>query len=249
MPATPGDLQAMAMAERDDAPRTGARAGHPLADDEIRYLGWFGAGPIDEPETQVRLWESWGMCRRHALGFLAVESSLGDAGVFRPVVVYDNVIDRAAIALAPRRLLERPRIAAALRTAEPCPICDPGRSGRRQAVLTAPNIVERGRSLEPLRLLADQTSEHWQAWVCGPCAGTASPARCRLHLAEDLLRGNGVDLWYQRELVDELSRRLRAYTRSFGWANRGTETPADRAGLFGAIGWCGGWRSILEVLG
>ncbi len=232
-----------------------AQAGHvdplrpPLADGEVRYLAWLGAGAIDEPQEQVRLLGAWGMCQRHALGFLAVEASLNEGWMFRPAVVYDHVFDRAVRALAPRRLFERSRVAAYLLDAEPCPVCDPDTSHRAQVDSVPEEVVARGRDLAPLRRLALETRPQWEPWICGPCAGNGSPLRCRLHLAAELRAPGGPALPEQRRLVALLSRHLRTYARSFGWANRGLDMPADRAALLGAVGWCAGWQSILGLVG
>ncbi len=221
---------------------------HPLGDLEIQYLCLFGADAIDRPETRVQLWMAWGMCHRHALGFLAVEASLHQGWLFRPAIVYDDVIDRGRYALAPRRLFERARVGASLREAEPCQPCALGLTPDEPAEPEAATIVDEGRGLDPLRSFASETRRHWERWVCGKCAGSESPTRCRLHLAEDLDAGRGAGLPSQRVLVEDLSSHLRAYARSFGWSSRGTETAADRAALIGAVGWCGGWESILRFL-
>ena len=222
---------------------------HPLGDAEIEYFCRFGAEAIEKPETQVQLWDSWGMCQRHALGFLAVESSLNDGWMFRPAVVYDYVIDRARIALAPRVLFERTRVAASLREAEPCQACALGLDPGVRAQPAAEGIVEEARSLDHLRAFAAETRPSWEPWICGKCAGSPSSVRCRLHLPDDLETMRHPDLPAHRALVDELAARLVAFARSFGWSSRGTETPADRAALLGAVGWCGGWESILRHLG
>jgi hypothetical protein len=227
----------------------GETRGHPLGDLEIQYFCWFGAGEIDKPETRVQLAEAWGMCHRHALGFLAVEAAVNGGWLFRPAVVYDAVLDRARSVLEAHWLFGRQRMIAGLRAAEPCGPCALGLSPTDAAAPAAAAIVEEGRDLEPLRAFAAATRDHWGRWICGRCAGTASPARCRLHLADDLAAGGPVDMRAQRQLIASVSSHLAVYARSFGWLGRGTETPADRAALIGAVGWCGGWESILRYLG
>jgi len=50
------------------------------------------------------------------------------------------------------------------------------------------------------------------------------------------------------QLVSEILERVSRYCRSFRWEFRGTDTDMDLAGLLAAVGWCSGWRPLLELL-
>ncbi len=94
---------------------------HPLGPLEITYVSELGAGRLDDLATRVRLWTSWGMCQRHALGFLAVEASIEDGWLFQAAVLYAEIMERAEHALARHWFLERARAEANLRvTPVPC---------------------------------------------------------------------------------------------------------------------------------
>lgn len=229
--------------------RAGGARGHPLGDLEIQFFCWFGAERLDDLGTRVKLIEAWGFCERHALGFLAVEASLNDGWLFQPAVVYGDLVERGQLALRWRWIFQRARIATALSASEQCQPCQLGLAPEDEAEPRALDIVDEGRRMGPLVDFAKETRAYWAAWVCGTCAGTASPARCRPHLLADLDDERcEVDLASERARVADIVRRADAYAASFGWAQRGTDTAADRAGLIGAAGWCAGWRQILEWL-
>ncbi len=230
--------------QHDDQP-PGA---HPLGDQEILVLAWFSASSMQDPEVRARLWAAWGMCPRHSLGFVAVEASIYHGWLFAPAILYEDLMERAAGALEPRRVNGRWRTIAALQPSEPCLLCADGLTAAAQAPATAASLVGAARDLAPLRGLAAVLRPHWQPWVCGRCSGSGGPLRCRPHLIADLTARSAVDLAVQRATVQELVYHLHAYARSFGWATRGTESDADRAALLGAIGWCGGWELILRYL-
>jgi hypothetical protein len=221
---------------------------HPLGDQEIVVLAWFSASSMQDPEVRARLWSAWGMCPRHSLGFVAVEASIYRGWLFAPAMLYEDLMERAAGALEPRRINGRRRMIAALQASEPCLLCADGLTAAAPAPATAASLVEVARDLAPLRGLASMLRPRWQRWVCGRCSGSGGPLRCRPHLIADLTARSAVDLSAQRAAVQELVRHLHAYARSFGWATRGTESDADRAALLGAVGWCGGWELILRYL-
>ncbi len=97
--------------------------------------------------------------------------------------------------------------------------------------------------------IGDATRRYWEPLVCGACAGTASPVRWRRHLVADLDYGRIGDLVPHRMLLVDVAHHLVRYARSFRVEQRGTETEEDRAALIGAVGWCSGWQTILDVLG
>ncbi len=84
--------------------------------------------------------------------------------------------------------------------------------------------------------------------ICGKCLGNASVLRCRPHLVSETGHTRG-DYQANLELVSEILERVTRYWRSFRWEFRGTETHMDLAGLLAAVGWCSGWRPLLELAG
>jgi hypothetical protein len=220
---------------------------HPLGELEIAYLSELGAGRLDDLATRVRLWKSWGMCQRHALGFLAVEASTEDGWLFQAAVLYAEIMERAEHALARHWFLERARAEVNLE-GDACPLCALGLTPDAAAPRDAARRVADGARLEVLQAMASTTRVHWSAWVCGACTGSGSGVRCRPHLAEELRVGLPVDLAGHRAWVREIARRVDAYRASFGWFQRGSGTLADEAALIGAMGWCSGWGAILEWL-
>ena len=105
-----------------------------------------------------------------------------------------------------------------------------------------------GRDLRALRDLAVKTAPHWEKALCGRCAGTNSPQRCRRHLVEELSEGRIEDLSPHLSLVNDIERHMRIYTRSFCHEYQGTDTDEDRAALISAVGWCSGWTTLLSIV-
>jgi hypothetical protein len=52
----------------------------------------------------------------------------------------------------------------------------------------------------------------------------------------------------EESFVRYLLNHLKAYSRSFRWEWRDTETVEDRASLISAVGWLSGWTELLELL-
>jgi hypothetical protein len=219
----------------------------PLTEREIGYFARLGESRLNDLGERARLWRAWGMCQRHALGFVAVEAWLEDGWLFRPAVLYAEIMERAQHAVAHHWFMERARAEVNL-GGVPCPACDLGLTAAAQSAPGDGAEPARDGLLEPLRALAARTRVYWGAWLCGTCSNSAAPARCRIHLAEDLEAGRRVDLAAHRATITMIARRVDVYAASFGWARRGTQTVSDEAGLIGAIGWCSGWRSIMRWL-
>ncbi len=221
--------------------------GHPLGSREIAHFWSVGAGQLDSLGVRAGLWQSWGWCGRHTLGFLAVEAAVERGWLFQAAVLYDELMQHAARALAPHWLFERARIEVALEGSG-CPACEAGLTRAQTPEGHDADLVDAGGSLEPLRAFASETRPWWMPWVCGACAGSGAAPACRPHLRAALRSGADVDLPAQRALVGEVARHAEAFAASFSWGRQGSATPADRAGLIGAAGWCAGWRAILEWL-
>ncbi len=59
------------------------------------------------------------------------------------------------------------------------------------------------------------------------------------------MTGHGCRPVGQRGLVQGIAEHLHSFSRSFRWELRAIETPAERAALISAMGWCSGWQSCL----
>ena len=230
--------------------RTGGMAAgvaHPLGDAEIHFLWWFSQGSIMDPDVRRRLRRAWGMCGRHAAGYLTVEASLRHGYMHGPALLYEDLMERATATLTAGGMLRNLRIASRLQRAGPCLLCEMGYQQGREAPPSAADVVVEGRDVSYLRDFAGVCRRYWEPVVCSRCAGERGTARCREHLAEDLERGRLHDLASQRALAGHITRHLINYARSFRWEHRGTETEEDRAALIAAAGWCSGWDGLLAV--
>ena len=224
----------------------------PLSPGEIHYVWWFIQGSIMNPDVRWRLRRAWGMCERHAWGALAVEAAFRPTFLHSPAVLYDDIMERAAAAWQRAATLGRGRIAQRqlarkLRPSGPCLMCDMNIAP--DAVGAAgPHIIRAGANTSSLRRVAAVTRSHWLDTVCGTCAGRGGAQRCRRHLVEEISAGRTIDFTLHREVVEDIARRVGRYHRSFRWEYRDTETVEDRAGLVSAVGWCTGWRILIELL-
>jgi len=219
-----------------------------LSPGEIHFLWWFIQGSIMNPSTRERLRRAWGMCERHAWGWMIVEAAFRNGFMHGPAVLYEDVMGLALEALQMRGPLQFGRLKRRLRQKSLCLMCEEG-YGPNAPGFVRPNIVEQGRDLTQFRLLARRTYPHWKDAVCGRCSGDESPVRCRRHLIEDELPGIVGDVLGPHELVSYCVRHLRTYARSFQFEFHGTETPEDEAALICAVGWCSGWSQMLSAVG
>lgn len=222
--------------------------GHPLGTREIGHFWSVGAGSLDSLGNRARLWQSWGWCARHTLGFLAVEASVERGWMFQAAVLADELMGHAVRGLAPHWLFERARVEVALEGSA-CVACEAGLMQDQEADVGDADLVQAGGRLEPLRAFANATRPWWTPWACGACTGTGAARLCRPHLLDALRCGADVDLPAQRALVGDIARHAEAFAASFSWGRQGSETPADRPGLLGAAGWCSGWGPIRRWLG
>jgi hypothetical protein len=217
-----------------------------LSDGEVHFLYWFIQGSIMNPDTRRRLQGAWGFCQRHALAHLAVEFAFRRGWVHGCAVLYDDLMERAV------RTVNSGRfgfwLAFRLRQTGPCLMCELG-FGPNSPGLAPAELLARGRETSRLRSFAAETLSYWRGFVCAQCTGrTPSPdaPRCRPHLLGDLRHRRPVHLGAQRELIGSIYSAVNRYSRSFRLELQGTDTPADRAGLIAAMGWCSGWSAWLE---
>ncbi|HEX5467218.1 MAG TPA: hypothetical protein VFW92_11145 [Candidatus Limnocylindrales bacterium] len=223
--------------------------GHPfLGDGEIHFLWWFIQGSIMDPEMRDHLRRAWGFCARHGLGYLAVDTAYRHGFVHGPAILYDDIMERAAKALAVRGPLAARRAALNLRTAGPCPLCDLSLRPATGSGSFSGELLAQGRDLIELRRFAAESHAGWRPHVCGVCAADDRPGRCRAHLHEAIAAGDEVALVRGRATVRTIGAGVAAFHRSFRWEERDTVTAVDRGSLLAAIGWCGGWEEILAWL-
>lgn len=218
-----------------------------LSPGEIHFLWWFIQGSIMSPETRKRLRKAWGMCERHAWGWMAVESAFRSGYMHGPAILYEDVMGLALEALEMYGPLQHGRLRRRLRQKAPCLMCEEG-YGPNSWGFVKENIVQQGRDLTELRVLAKRTSGYWREAVCGRCSGDNNPMRCRKHLIEDGRVGSSGNSSAPRTLVAYIVEHLGKYARSFQLELRGTQTVEDEASLISAVGWSSGWSLFLSLV-
>ena len=219
----------------------------PLSEGEIHYLWGFIQGSIMESDIRQRLRRAWGFCARHAWGALAVEAAFRHDYLHGPAVLYEDLIQRACRGFARVASGSSRRLARALRASARCSMCEDGYE-RQTRGAARDELIDQGRDAGPFLAFVSATRPYWRPIVCGRCLGTGSAVRCRTHLVEELSGDREVAGPVHRELVEYLHHHLIAYTRSFRWECRDTETDEDRAALVSAVGWCSGWTAWLPLL-
>jgi hypothetical protein len=218
-----------------------------LSNGEINFLWWFIQGSIMSPSTREQLWNGWGMCERHAWGFISVEASFREGYMHGPAILYEDLMNRARAAFIIRGPMQAWRIMRNIRARGPCLMCDMEYGPHSKGVADAER-VEKGRDLGELQALALKTSAYWQKGVCGRCAGEDLPQRCRRHLIQEISQGVITDLSPHAALVDDVAKHIKIYALSFRHGYHGTETDEDAAALMSAVGWCSGWKTFLSIV-
>ncbi len=165
-----------------------------------------------------------------------------------PAVLYEDLMGRALASFDVKGPMKHRRLANQLREKELCLMCDSGLNSQSRG-MGNPTVMESGRDTGWFSSFALENRAHWQGLLCGRCAGSESPHRCRRHLIEDLSSGLIEDLSPHLALVGYIAEKVAKYSRSFRWELRGTDTQEDRASPMSAVGWCSGWGILLKVLG
>ncbi|MBI5571246.1 MAG: hypothetical protein HY914_14985 [Desulfomonile tiedjei] len=218
-----------------------------LSPGEIHFLWWFIQGSIMNPSTRERLRKGWGLCERHAWGWMIVEAAFRSGYMHGPAVLYEDVMGLALAAFEMHGPMQGGRLRRRLRQKRPCLMCEEG-YGPHSKGFVKQKIVEQGRDLTEFRSLARNTFPFWRKAVCGKCAGDGAAARCRRHLIEDESLGLIRDLSRSLELLTYIVRHLVRYARSFQFEFQGTQTLEDEAALLCAVGWCSGWSLFLSLV-
>ena len=223
--------------------------GCPPSDGEIHYVWLFLYwGSIMEPDVRGRLLHAWGLCERHAWVFLSVEAAFRPHFLHTSAFLYEDLTGRARRAFRLIGPWKAGRLRYALREQGRCTMCEMGYGPHSRGTAPA-GLLERGRDITSLRSFAEATQPWWRDAVCGICSGEGAPVRCRRHLREELLNAaKARQVEDAGRLVRHITEHVVRFSNSFRWELRGTDTDEDRAALISAVGWCSGWRPLLELL-
>ncbi|MFH0957238.1 MAG: hypothetical protein V1897_00905 [Pseudomonadota bacterium] len=221
--------------------------GFELSPGEIDFLWWFIQGNIMNPSTRDVLRKDWGMCERHAWGWMAVEASFREGFMHGPAILYEDVMGLALAAFELRGPLKGLRLKKRLHPKGPCNMCEQG-YGVNSKGFIKPERLKKGRDLSQLKAFAKRTYPYWRENVCGACSGNKSPVRCRRHLIEDQYIDLIEDLSAHRSLVSYLVKHMIKFASSFQFEFRGTQTLEDEAALISSVGWLSGWGLFLSVV-
>jgi len=219
-----------------------------LSPGEIHFLWWFTQGMIMCPDVRRKLREAWGLCERHAWGWLSTEAAFGKGYMLRPAIVYEDLMEQTVAAFDVCRPRHGQKLRRNLREKGPCFMCQSG-YGPDTTGIVKPELVTRGGNLSELRALADMTFPYWGKAVCGRCALTGSPVRCRKHFLEEVTFDSADEFHRHKEFVTGMLDHLVKYRRSYRWGFHDTRTEEDAAALIMAVGWCSGWRILLSIMG
>jgi hypothetical protein len=223
-------------------------SGAPLSDGEVDFLWWFIQGSLMDADVRARLHLHWGLCARHSLAFFVVESSFRPHLIHGCTILYSELMRRAAKHLSDEGLhsLIPDRLTLHfLRTSGPCHICDLGYGPHSPG--NAPHErLEQGRDIGSATRFANENQSGWRSHICGICSGNGSAALCRPHLVAAMEADGAKSAAAQRERVKQIASHMDRFDNSFRWEQRGTDTAEDRGALIAAIGWCSGWRNLLD---
>lgn len=219
----------------------------PLSQGEVHFLWWFIQGSIMSPSTREQLWNGWGMCERHAWGFILVEAAFREGYMHGPAILYEDLMNRARAAFVIRGPMQAWRIMRTIRAKGPCLMCEMEYGPHSKGSIDAAR-VRKGRDPTELQAFTRKTKPYWHRALCGRCAGNNSAQRCRRHLIQEIARGMIRDLSPHAALVDDIAKHIKIYARSFCHGYHGTETDEDAAALMSAVGWCTGWKTFLSIM-
>lgn len=200
-----------------------------------------------EPETRSQMRKAWGLCERHAWGWIAVEAAFRSGYMHGPAILYEDLMERVVAFFDVYGPMQTSRVRWRLRERGPCLMCETGFGSHSKAFVDEKRI-EQGRDLLQFRLFAQGTCPYWRKTVCGVCAGTDSTVRCRKHLLEDASLGSPDCFQSHKDFVNEVLRNLVKFARSFVWGFHDTRTEVDAAALISAVGWCSGWETFLSIV-
>lgn len=215
---------------------------------EIHYLWWFMQGSIMDADVRKRLLSAWGFCQRHAWIALLVEAAFRHSFLMGPAIVYEDIMGSAVKIIEARSPMKDLQILSRFRERGRCIVCD-NVPKKERPELVRHDLVEQGRDTTELCRFAVKTHDFWEAWVCGRCLGSGKWPRCRKHLMEDAKTSGIVDITKHRAMIHALKKHITAYSNGFRWELRGTATTQDMAAMIGCVGWCSGWKPLLDLIG
>ncbi|MEK6383298.1 MAG: hypothetical protein V4797_01755 [Paraburkholderia tropica] len=221
-----------------------------LSDGEVDFLWWFIQGSIMDADVRARLYAHWGMCARHALGFLCVEAAFRPHLIHGSTILYNELMRRALHLLNGHGLYGLVPAGVArhrLRPSAPCHMCSLG-YGPESPGNAPPERLAQGRDLANARAFARENGDGWLPYVCGRCSGNGSDVLCRTHLIESMEHEGAPALRHQAATVSAIAEHLARFEHAFRWDSRGTDSAQDRGALVASIGWCSGWSEILQTL-
>lgn len=218
----------------------------PLASGEVHFIWWFIQGSIMDLEVFWNLRRAWGLCERHTTAWLSVEAAFRHGFLHGPAVLYADLMARATAAFALAGPLRARRLAYRLRQRGPCHLCALGFGPHSEGYIPDERL-RIGRDASQLHAFMAASQPCWQDTVCGCCAGSAAPARCRTHLCAALAQGLTADIDRHGRLVKRITDHMARYRESFRWEKRGADTVEDRGALISAAGWCSGWGGLLAL--
>lgn len=190
---------------------------------------------------------AWGMCERHAWGYLLVDAAFRRGYLHGPVVLYEDLMQRANDAVGKPRPAWRYRALRDLRAKGPCLMCELG-YGPSSLSDWRPDRIARGREPNHFRAFAERTKRCWEPDVCGSCVGARTTVLCRRHLLESVKANGKNQLQGQASWLSSTMQHITNFSQSFGYERRGSDTEKDRAALISAVGWCSGWRTLFDIL-
>ncbi len=214
---------------------------------EIHYLWWYMQGSIMDLDVRHWMHEAWGFCERHAWLALMIESSFRHTFLMGPAIVYEDILGRAVKQMRIRGPMKNFQILAGLREKRKCMICDMGWQNVHSKI--PHDRLKRGKDASHLRHFALNTRAYWEKNVCGICSGTRDWPRCRVHLLQDASTKQTLDFKKHRDMLRGLHHHVINYSEGFRWEKRGTSTVEDAAALIAAVGWCSGWKPLLNLVG
>jgi len=199
------------------------------------------------PSTRDRLRKGWGMCERHAWGWIVIESAFRSGYMHGPALLYQDIMGLALKAFRMNGPMRYGRLRKKFLQNGPCLMCEEGFGPDTQGIVRA-SVIEQGRDLREFQSLARRTSRYWKWAICGKCSGDSKPTRCRKHLLEDESARLHDFLTTHTALVSYIVRHLNRYARSFQFEFKGTQTVEDEAALISAVGWLSGWTLFLSII-
>jgi hypothetical protein len=223
-----------------------------ITEGEVNFLWSFIQGSLMNIDTWSRLLDGYGFCQRHAWVHLSVEMTFREQYLLGPTILYAALIEKAlhAVSITPR--VTRYFLEQKLRAGDACLLCalsitnsSPGASPRLRLC--------QGRDTRPLRTFASGLGRFWSDHVCDVCKNEdrnksrAELRLCRRHLLAEMRARRPVDLSFQQRMLHDLHDRVIRYQESFS-AERPNASEQDRAALIAAVGWCSGWRPLLDLL-